>query len=81
MNIIIPIGGKGERFKNKGYNISKPLIKILGKPMIGHVFENVSKTNILTDTIVATCDIEIYDYIIRIFNAEHNRPIIIDRNF
>jgi S-adenosylmethionine decarboxylase len=25
--------------------------------------------------------LEIYDYIIRVFNAEHNRPIIIDRNF
>jgi S-adenosylmethionine decarboxylase len=25
--------------------------------------------------------LEIYDYIIRVFNAEHNRPIIIDRKF
>ena len=54
---IIPARMGSSRFPGK------PLIKILGKPMIGHVFENVSKTNILTDTIVATCDIEIYDYI------------------
>ena len=41
MNIIIPIGGKGERFKNKGYNISKPLIKIFDKEMILYVLDNL----------------------------------------
>ena len=41
MNIIIPIGGKGERFKNKGYNISKPLIKIFNKEMILYVLDNL----------------------------------------
>ena len=25
MNIIIPLGGKGERFKNEGYKLRKPL--------------------------------------------------------
>ncbi len=28
MNIIIPLGGKGERFKNCGYDEPKPLINI-----------------------------------------------------
>jgi len=41
MNIIIPVGGKGERFKNKGYNISKPLIKIFDKEMILYVLDNL----------------------------------------
>lgn len=41
MNIIIPIGGKGERFKNKGYTISKPLIKIFNKEMILYVLDNL----------------------------------------
>jgi HAD superfamily hydrolase (TIGR01509 family) len=41
MNIIIPIGGKGERFKNRGYAKSKPLIDILNKPMIFHVLDNL----------------------------------------
>lgn len=31
MNIIIPLGGKGERFINSGYKDPKPLIKILNK--------------------------------------------------
>lgn len=41
----------------------KPMAKILGKPMIGHVYERVQKNNLLTQTVVATCDKEISDYI------------------
>lgn len=41
----------------------KPMAMILGKPMIGHVYERVSKSPILDLTVVATCDKEIYDYI------------------
>ena len=37
MNIIIPIGGVGQRFKDEGYDLPKPLISALGKPMIYHV--------------------------------------------
>jgi len=41
----------------------KPMARILGKPMIGHVFERVSKSKQLIATAVATCDKEISDYI------------------
>jgi len=41
----------------------KPMAQILGKPMIGHVYERVSMSSQLTLTAVATCDKEIYDYI------------------
>jgi len=41
----------------------KPMAPILGKPMIGHVYERVSKSPLLAMTAVATCDQEIYDYI------------------
>jgi len=49
MNIIIPIGGKGERFLNNGYTQPKPLIDILGKPMIFYVLDNLclSKNDII----------------------------------
>jgi dTDP-glucose pyrophosphorylase len=40
MNIIIPIGGKGERFLNCGYKEKKPLINIFGKQMISWVVSN-----------------------------------------
>lgn len=41
----------------------KPLAKIHGKPMIGHVFERVSHSPLLDTIAVATCDQEIVDYI------------------
>ena len=46
----------------------KPLEKIIGKPMIGHVHDNVKKNALLTSTVVATCDEEIANYI-RSINA------------
>jgi 3-deoxy-manno-octulosonate cytidylyltransferase (CMP-KDO synthetase) len=41
----------------------KPMARILGKPMIGHVYERVSRSPILALTAVATCDHEILEYI------------------
>lgn len=41
MNTIIPIAGNGQRFIDVGYVIPKPLIPVLGKPMIYHVLEQV----------------------------------------
>ncbi len=57
----------------------KPMAPILGKPMIGHVYERVSKSPLLTLTAVATCDKEIHDYIVSIggvavmTGSEHER--------
>jgi len=45
MNIIIPIGGKGERFKNEGYTKPKPLINIFDKPMIFYILDNLNINN------------------------------------
>ena len=42
------------------------MAQILGKPMIGHVYEQVSRCPLVTDTAVATCDRIIYDYILSI---------------
>lgn len=41
----------------------KPMAEILGKPMIGHVYERVARSPLLAVTAVATCDREIFDYI------------------
>ena len=59
MNILalIPARMGSSRFPGK------PMVKILGKPMIGHVYERVSKCGLLTKTVVATCDQEILEYI------------------
>ncbi|GJN82299.1 hypothetical protein PLIIFM63780_005838 [Purpureocillium lilacinum] len=34
LNIIIPIGGVGSRFAKRGYRYPKPLINIVGRPML-----------------------------------------------
>jgi capsule biosynthesis phosphatase len=39
LNVLIPIGGLGERFKEDGYSSPKPLINILGKLMIQYVID------------------------------------------
>lgn len=57
---IIPARMGSSRFPGK------PMTKILGKPMIGWVYENVSMCEQLTETVVATCDVEIYDYILQL---------------
>lgn len=54
---IIPARMGSSRFPGK------PMAKLLGKPMIGHVYERVSQSDLLTLTVVATCDQEIVDYI------------------
>jgi len=41
----------------------KPLAPLLGKPMIGHVYERVARNARVSLTAVATCDHEIFDYI------------------
>lgn len=35
--VLIPMSGFGQRFKDAGYNVPKPLIPVLGKPMAEHV--------------------------------------------
>ena len=44
----------------------KPMAKILGMPMIGHVYKRVKMSQLLTEVYVATCDQIIYDYIVSI---------------
>jgi len=54
---VIPARMGSSRFPGK------PMARLLGKPMIGHVYERVAKNPLLTVTVVATCDREIADYI------------------
>lgn len=42
MNIIIPICGKGERFRSAGYTTPKPLVKVLDKPILFHLLTTLN---------------------------------------
>lgn len=47
MQLVIPMSGTGTRFLTAGYTVPKPLIEVMGKPMIAWVlsmFPKVSKT-------------------------------------
>lgn len=59
MNIIgiIPARMASSRLPNK------PMADILGMPMIGHCYKRSKMSSLLSEVYVATCDIEIYDYV------------------
>jgi len=46
MIILIPIGGKGLRFKQCGYSRPKALIRVLGKPIIYYLLDNLKLSKI-----------------------------------
>ncbi len=54
---IIPARMASSRFPDK------PLAKILGTPMVGHVYFRSKMAEVLDDVYVATCDKEISDYV------------------
>ena len=54
---IIPARMGSSRFPGK------PMMDILGMPMIGHCYKRAIMSKILDDVYVATCDKEIFDYI------------------
>lgn len=59
MNIvgIIPARMDSSRFPGK------PMAQIHGMPMVGHVYHRTKMCSLVSETYVATCDQEIYDYI------------------
>ena len=62
MNIIIPLGGKGERFVKEGYLQPKPLIKILNKEMICYVLDNLELSNEDKIFIIYFSDLDKYNF-------------------
>ncbi|KAL1521269.1 hypothetical protein AB1Y20_020938 [Prymnesium parvum] len=41
LNVMIPMGGSNEAFREAGYTSPKPLIKIVGRPMLLHLLDNL----------------------------------------
>lgn len=42
LNIVIPMAGRGRRYSNVGYDLPKPLINVVGAPMIKRVIDNLA---------------------------------------
>ena len=45
MIILIPLGGTGERFKQHGFSEPKALIKVLNKPILYYLLDNLNLSN------------------------------------
>jgi capsule biosynthesis phosphatase len=60
MNVIIPIGGVGQRFQDEGYLMPKPLINVLGKPMIYRVIDNLNLSE--TDNVYIIYNNQLKEY-------------------
>jgi len=52
LNVVIPMAGAGSRFTKVGFRAIKPLIDVLGKPMIQRVIENL---NLVTSRHIFLC--------------------------
>ena len=44
INIVVPMGGIGERFARVGYRFPKPLVNLVGRPMIFWLLDNLDLT-------------------------------------
>jgi capsule biosynthesis phosphatase len=79
MNIIIPLGGIGERFKNNGYTTPKPLINIFGKPMIFYLLDNLHLKK--EDNLIIIYNKELNNYSFdNIIKQKYNNINIIELN-
>lgn len=76
MNIILPIGGIGQRFQLEGYMRPKPLINILGRPMIFHVLDNLHITPSDTVYIVYNGDLDKFNFTDEIKHHNSNIKLI-----
>jgi len=81
MNIIIPLGGKGERFRKKGYDKPKPLIKVFNKEILFYVIDNLVINKDDKIFIIYNKDLDNYDFSNIIKNKYTNINLIkLDRD-
>jgi len=62
MNIIIPLGGKGERFIKNGYKQPKPLINVFDKCIIEYVLDNLTLVNDCRVFIIYNKNLDSYEF-------------------
>lgn len=75
MNIIIPLGGNGIRFKNEDYKLPKVLTPVLGKEIIFWVLESIKATEHDCITIIYNRELEQFNFENRLkrkFNLKFN---------
>lgn len=59
---MIPMNGLGTRFRDEGYHLPKPLINVLGKPMIFWLLDNLNLTAVNEIIIPYTSLLDEFDF-------------------
>ena len=67
MNIVIPMAGRGERFREQGFDIPKPLIEFEGKTMIEFAVETLGISGRFIFIVYKYDRIYIYIYILYLY--------------
>jgi glucose-1-phosphate thymidylyltransferase len=73
MKAIIPVAGEGTRLRPHTHTIPKPLIRVAGKPILGHILDDVVALGIKDIVlIVGYRGREIVDYVRRTYDVKLN---------
>jgi len=62
INLMIPMNGLGNRFRDEGYFAPKPLINVLGKPMIFWLLDNLNLENVNQVIVPYTTVLDSFDF-------------------
>lgn len=62
INLIIPMNGLGNRFRDEDYQLPKPLINVLGKPMIFWLLDNLNLSKLNSITIPYTSLLDAFSF-------------------
>jgi NDP-sugar pyrophosphorylase family protein len=79
MNIVIPMAGRGTRFKQVGITTPKPLINVLGKPMFYWALDSL-KDQVPLNKVIFVClkeDVEKFPLEEAICSYEKNARIVV----
>jgi NDP-sugar pyrophosphorylase family protein len=78
MNIVIPMAGRGERFKKDGYDKPKPLIEVNGKAMIEYAIESLGIDGNFIFIVYKYSDEDLNNQLNQILNKYSDKIISID---
>ena len=62
INLIIPMNGLGNRFREEDYQMPKPLINVLGKPMLFWLLDNLNLSKLNSITIPYTSLLDAFSF-------------------
>lgn len=71
VNVVIPMAGRGRRFKEAGYKIPKAMLNVGDKPMINRVVENITPKDPHRFILISRADVRPKIKNARVINLDH----------